>query len=575
MDQTETVTNGGSPGAELGQRHPLPLPVAIAGMHRSGTSMVAKLLQQAGLHLGEPEALMPPAEENPEGFFEHLEFVRLNDEVLNAAGAGWDCPPAPGVDWATADLQPFRERAQHLAETLAGSAPWGWKDPRTSLTLPFWRTALGPVRTIIVVRNPLEVVTSLHRRNGFSFALALTLWRIYAERVLSDTTQDDRLVTHYDAHFLEPGREIARLLPFVGLDANQQNPALKDAAAPQLRHHRKTIQDLIDHQFPPEVIALYRALCREAQWWEGGSANQADDTAGWAPSVAGTEVLARGTGAVDLLRVENATLRRGNDDYAAALADRDARIKELEIALQGHEVARSELEGKVAEREGRLHERHQVIARKDHAFAQLQHQLATTADQLAQARQQNSALREQLAASERARVMTERQERELRTRLTALHDVQLQRDAEIMGTLGAALSRYAPGAPAAIYHRKLVARVRQVVEARLPANARVLVATYGDPALLELGARQTTPFPRADSGVSADYTDISDEVAIAQLDALSNAGAEFLVVPGPALPWLINHPELKRSLDDRFSVIAEERGVVAIYALGRQGQIPA
>ena len=47
----------------------------------------------------------------------------------------------------------------------------GLEGPRTSLTLPFWRSALGPLRTIVVVRNPLEVVTSLHRRNGFSSAL--------------------------------------------------------------------------------------------------------------------------------------------------------------------------------------------------------------------------------------------------------------------------------------------------------------------------------------------------------------------------------------------------------------------
>ena len=53
-------------------------PVAIVGMHRSGTSMVAKLLQQAGLFLGEEADLMPPAEENPEGFFEHLGFVRTD-----------------------------------------------------------------------------------------------------------------------------------------------------------------------------------------------------------------------------------------------------------------------------------------------------------------------------------------------------------------------------------------------------------------------------------------------------------------------------------------------------------------
>src|SRR5688572_14655735 len=83
-------------------------PVAIVGMHRSGTSMVAKVLQQAGLHLGTEADLMPPAAENPEGFFEHLGFVRLNDDVLNAAGSGWDCPPRADIDWGSGAFEPFR-----------------------------------------------------------------------------------------------------------------------------------------------------------------------------------------------------------------------------------------------------------------------------------------------------------------------------------------------------------------------------------------------------------------------------------------------------------------------------------
>ena len=161
--------------------------------------MVAKLLHQAGLDLGPDEALMPPAEENPEGFFEHLDFVRLNDEILNAAGAGWDCPPEADFDWKHHDLQWLRERASALSSTFGDRSPWGWKDPRTTLTLPFWKTVLGPLATIAVIRNPLEVVTSLHRRNGFSVALSLTLWRIYAERLLQYTTLSERLVTHYDA----------------------------------------------------------------------------------------------------------------------------------------------------------------------------------------------------------------------------------------------------------------------------------------------------------------------------------------------------------------------------------------
>ena len=145
-----------------------------------------------------------------------------------------------------------------------------------------------------------------------------------------------------------------------------------------------------------------------------------------------------------------------------------------------------------------------------------------------------------------------------------------------MATLGAVLSRHSPNAPASIYHRKLVGQVRQLVEAHVPRRARVLVATIGDEALLLLGDRATESFPRSAPGVSADYTDVRGNEAIAQLETLRDAGAEYLLVPSPALPWLATHPELERHVEERYPVVARERGMGTIYALGSlQGQIPA
>lgn len=46
------------------------MPVCILGMHRSGTSMVARLLHHCGLALGEPDALLgahAAAVDNPRG----------------------------------------------------------------------------------------------------------------------------------------------------------------------------------------------------------------------------------------------------------------------------------------------------------------------------------------------------------------------------------------------------------------------------------------------------------------------------------------------------------------------------
>jgi hypothetical protein len=538
--------------------------------------MVAKLLQQAGLNLGDETNLMPPAEENPEGFYEHLEFVRLNDEVLNAAGAGWDCPPVAGFDWDDGALDPFRARAQRLAAPLWERIPWGWKDPRTSLTLPFWRSAFGPLRTIVVIRNPLEVVTSLHRRNAFSTALGLTLWQIYAERVLEDTSPNERLVTHYDSYFLEPDREITRVLEYLGLDRGQDLPALKTAAIPALRHHRKTIRDLEEHGFPAEVIDLYLRLCGEAGWLE--AAPEAADSDPMTPTATTREhpQIARGLGRVDLLRVENELLKRTNTDFTAALADREARIAELETALQNHEALRAELDGKIAERDSRLIERNALIARRDHALNEQRQQLADNATELERYRNEVSSLTERLVERERELQIAEIHDRDLRSMLTDLQAVQLHRDSEIMATLGAVLSRYVPNAPASIYHRKLVGQVRQFVESHVPSGARVLVTTYGDEAMLRLGDRSTESFPRSARDVTADYTDVRGNEAIDQLESLRNAGAEFLLVPSPALPWLATHPELERHLEERYAVVARERGIGTIYALAPgQGRIPA
>ena len=553
-------------------------PIAIAGMHRSGTSMVARLLQQAGLNLGDETDLMPPAEENPEGFYEHLEFVRLNDEVLNVAGAGWDCPPVTGFDWDDEALDPFRERALRLAAPLKERLPWGWKDPRNSLTLPFWRSVFGPLQTVVVVRNPLEVVTSLHRRNAFSTALGLTLWQIYAERVLEDTSADERLVTHYDSYFLEPDREITRVLDFLGLnrDMDPQVQGLQTAAIPELRHHRKTVLDLEQHGFPAEVIDLYFRLCREAGWLESDGEAAVLDLAPPSSTAKTRPAITRGIGRVDLLRVENEVLRRNNSEFTTALAGREARIAELESALKVHEEARVELEGRIAERDGRLNERHNVLARKDHAIGMLQRQLAEHAAELSKLHSHVAELSENLAESERTREMTEIHERQLRSMLTDLQAVQLQRDSEIMGTLGAVLSRYAPNAPASIYHRKLVGQVRQFVETHVPSGARMLVTTYGDEAMLILGDRATESFPRSARGVSSDYTDVRENEAIAQLESLRDSGAEFLLVPSPALPWLATHSELERYLEERYTVVTRERGIGTIYALAlKQGRIPA
>src|SRR5690349_3715970 len=60
----------------------------VLGMHRSGTSAMARILSLAGAAL--PQTLMGPGVDNPTGFWEPTEVADLNDEVLARFDSRWD-----------------------------------------------------------------------------------------------------------------------------------------------------------------------------------------------------------------------------------------------------------------------------------------------------------------------------------------------------------------------------------------------------------------------------------------------------------------------------------------------------
>jgi GT2 family glycosyltransferase/glycosyltransferase involved in cell wall biosynthesis len=237
--------------------------ICIAGAHRSGTSMLTRLLHTCGLYLGPKNELMPAQADNPDGFWEHLEFVALNDELLNELGGAWDLPPKADENSAHTQLDPLRMKARLLIERFDFAGPWGWKDPRNSLTLPFWKDLLPALKTLVIVRNPLEVAYSMRERNGTSYAFGLRLWEIYNRRVMETAREQDRLVTHYDLFFETATKELRRIANFIELPDAKIRSAAK-LVATRRRHTHFTIDQLIDARVSPEAIELYRALIAEA-----------------------------------------------------------------------------------------------------------------------------------------------------------------------------------------------------------------------------------------------------------------------------------------------------------------------
>jgi len=225
--------------------------------------MLTRLLHCCGLELGPESDLMPAQADNPEGFWEHLGFVALNDELLSELGGAWDLPPKADEDFTTVRLDPLRLKARLLIEKFDPATVWGWKDPRNSLTLPFWQQLLPGLKNVVVVRNPLEVAHSMRQRNGTSYSFGLRLWEIYNRRLIEASSGKDRLVTHYDLFFQEPETELQRITDFIGLPGAKTSSAAA-LVAPRKRHTHFTIEQLIDARVAPEAIDLYRTLLAEA-----------------------------------------------------------------------------------------------------------------------------------------------------------------------------------------------------------------------------------------------------------------------------------------------------------------------
>ena len=241
------------------------MPIAIAGMHRSGSSLITRLLNLCGLDLGPPDQLMPPAADNPEGFWESLAFSHVNDCILGQLGGRWDLPPDPLPGWEVLPLlDPWREMAGGLPESLKLKSPWGWKDPRNSLTLPFWRSLWPDLKVIVCVRNPLEVANSLLQRDQISLLASLKLWHEYYRRLLTSAADESIVITHFDAFFVDPVAELSRLVERLELPADAARIHSATAAVMgELRHSSLGFNELAQAGVGDQVLSLYRQLCDE------------------------------------------------------------------------------------------------------------------------------------------------------------------------------------------------------------------------------------------------------------------------------------------------------------------------
>lgn len=239
--------------------------ICIAGMHRSGTSMIARVLNQCGLSLGPADKLLPANENNQDGYWEHRDFFRLNKAILRAFHGGWDFPPTLPAGWENDyRLTAIEHDARQLLGDFSGERLWGWKDPRNSLTLPFWKRLVPDLKVVVSVRNPLDVAASLKRRGSSSEAFAYNLWLRYDEAIAASIPGTDHIYTNYDSFFADPQTEIIRLARWCGLEPSAEVTALAAASVRRdLKHHAHSAHERARSHAPRGVMNTYAT--RQAQ----------------------------------------------------------------------------------------------------------------------------------------------------------------------------------------------------------------------------------------------------------------------------------------------------------------------
>lgn len=239
-------------------------PIIIIGMHRSGTSMVTRMLERIGLFVGVHK------DDNREAHF----FRNLNDWMMTSCGGAWDHPSPTRLLAGDTELRELcaeyirLRMVSPVAASFLGcrgllpgrhafqiNTPWGWKDPRNTFTLSVWREIFPDFRVIHVYRHGVDVAASLlrrqtlsrsarierfrrrrlfyaihRRRGGFSESYlcehiegGVALWLEYMREAREQIKSFDMpaLEVCYELFLADPLTWLSRLADFAGLEQNK------------------------------------------------------------------------------------------------------------------------------------------------------------------------------------------------------------------------------------------------------------------------------------------------------------------------------------------------------------------
>ena len=365
--------------------------IVVLGMHRSGTSAMARTLSLAGCQL--PSNLMPAAFDNPTGHWEPQDIADFNDTVLTALDITWDetFGPRMGRSKGLATKPHLVEARRLLRENYGDSDLIVLKEPRIALLHDLWLQALveedyNP-NFVIMIRSPLEVSASLNARNGINPNRSLLIWTTNMLASEISTRPYKRVFVKYGDLLEDPEGVLDRIEVATQLTFPRRtwdsNLEIQEFIRSDLRHH--TIKFGSGRtKIPPQIKKLYDFL-EAASRGEDWNVDITKETADWLDQLESTFAP---------------ILKQQERDARRSLAQSDDERRQAEAAatatIESHRAREAELEQAIGQLQSEAVEARSAAAALDAELRQALEEAQTLAQTEA------SALAEQVRALELA-----------------------------------------------------------------------------------------------------------------------------------------------------------------------------
>ena len=341
--------------------------ILVAGMHRSGTSAVSRVLSLVGCEL--PNTLMSPAlNDNETGFWESQKIANLNEEILASAGSTWSDWQAFNPGWYDSPVAAeFHDRALALLhEEFDRSRLFVLKDPRICRMLPFWIQAIEGfgARPCIVspIRNPLDVAASLEVRDGIDASVGHLLWLRHVLAAESASRGLKRAYLRFEELLAKPHAVADSLGMILGISWPRSSAEVDmeiDAfLSARLLHHGSEDSGLFAN---PRLSNWIRASFEIFDRWARGQVSSTD-----------TSELDRIQASFDQAspafdRAVSVGVRAAHElaSMRSLVADRDARLADRDARLADRDARLADRDARLADRDARLAELDRTLADRD------------------------------------------------------------------------------------------------------------------------------------------------------------------------------------------------------------------